>query len=63
MKFDDFLWFDLLACSRNCMGDVSRIQGELGYSKIIRNCYETPQAKGPQDAADGFLKHQTDSTK
>ena len=45
--------------SRNCMGDVSRIQGELGYSKIIRNCYETPQAKGPQDAAGEFRKHQT----
>jgi hypothetical protein len=36
--------------SRNCMGDVSRMQGELGYSKIIRNFYETSHAKGPQDA-------------
>jgi hypothetical protein len=46
--------------SRNCIGDVSRIQEELGYSKIIRNLYETSHAKGPQDAAGGFLKHQTD---
>ena len=46
--------------SRNCMDDVSRICGELGYSKFIRNFYETSHAKGPQDAAGGFLKHQAD---
>ena len=46
--------------SRNCMGDISRMQRELGYTKIIRNFYETSLAKEPQDAAGGFLKHQTD---
>jgi hypothetical protein len=46
--------------SRNCMGDVSRIHGELGYSKIIRNFYETSHEKGPQDATGGFVKHQAD---
>ena len=46
--------------NRNCMGDVSRIQGELGYSKIIRNFYETSHGKGPQDATGGFVKHQAD---
>jgi hypothetical protein len=46
--------------NRNFMGDVSRIHGELGYSKIIRNFYETSHAKGSQDAAGGFLKHQAD---
>ena len=42
------------------MGDVSRMHGELGYSKIIRNFHETSHAKGPQDAVGGFLKHQAD---
>ena len=46
--------------NRNCMGDVSCIHGELGYSKIIRNFYETTHAKGSQDAVGGFLKHQAD---
>jgi hypothetical protein len=32
--------------NRNFMGNVSRIHGELGYSKIIRNFYETSHAKG-----------------
>ncbi|CAG2255254.1 unnamed protein product [Mytilus edulis] len=47
--------------SRNCMGDVSFVaESELGYSKLIRNFFETSHAKGPQDAAGGFLKHQAD---
>jgi hypothetical protein len=29
--------------SRNCMGDVSRIHRELGYSNIIRHFNETSQ--------------------
>ena len=42
------------------MDDVSRIHGELGYSKISSIFYETSHTKGPQDAAGGFLKHQAD---
>jgi hypothetical protein len=40
------------------MGDVS-YSSNLGY-KLIRNYYETAHAKGPQDAAGGFLKNQAD---
>ena len=29
-----------------------------GYKTLIRNFYETSHAKGPQDAAGGFLKNQ-----
>lgn len=46
--------------SRNCMGDISTACGTLNYSKISRNFYETSHAKGPQDAAGGFLKKQAD---
>jgi hypothetical protein len=45
--------------SRNCMGDVS-MSADLGYDVLIRNYYETAHAKGPQDAAGGFLKNQAD---
>ena len=44
--------------SRLCMGDVS--YNTLGYKTLIRNCYETSHAEGPQDAAGGFLKNQAD---
>jgi hypothetical protein len=40
------------------MGDVS-YSSNSGY-KLIRNYYETAHAKGPQDAAGGFLKNQAD---
>jgi hypothetical protein len=32
----------------------------FGYRKIVRNFFETAHAKGPQDAAGGFLKNQAD---
>lgn len=46
--------------SRYCMGDVSTYFSAIGYSKIIRNFFETSHAKGPQDAAGGFIKRQAD---
>lgn len=44
--------------SRLCMGDTSH--SDLGYKTLKRNYHETSHAKGPQDAAGGFLKHQAD---
>lgn len=46
--------------SRKCMGDISCACEELKYKRIVRNYYETSHAKGPQDAAGGFLKRQAD---
>lgn len=46
--------------SRHCMGDVSESCSELGYDTLIRNFFETSHAKGPQDAAGGYLKNQID---
>ena len=46
--------------SRNCMGDISTACQHLNYASISRNFYETSHAKGPQDAAGGFLKKQAD---
>ncbi len=42
------------------MGDVSCSCADLHYDMLIRNFYETSHAKGPQDAAGGFLKRQAD---
>ena len=46
--------------SRHCFGEVSESVSEFGYTKIIRNFFETSHAKGPQDAAGGFFKNQAD---
>jgi hypothetical protein len=46
--------------SRHCLGDLLNSFREFGYRKIVRNFFETAHAKGPQDAAGGFLKNQAD---
>lgn len=46
--------------SRHCLGDLSRTVSELGYERIQRNYFETSHAKGPQDAAGGYVKRQAD---
>ncbi|CAC5393263.1 unnamed protein product [Mytilus coruscus] len=46
--------------SRHCMGDVSYSCSDFGYAKILRNYFETSHARGPQDAAGGFIKKQAD---
>ncbi|MES9904038.1 MAG: hypothetical protein ABW168_15355 [Sedimenticola sp.] len=46
--------------SRHCMGEIVNVKRNLGYSKLIRNYFETSHAKGIQDAAGGLLKHQAD---
>ncbi|CAG2226430.1 unnamed protein product [Mytilus edulis] len=46
--------------SRHCMGDVSNGQQDFGYDRLIRNYFETSHAKGPQDAAGGYVKRQAD---
>jgi hypothetical protein len=42
------------------MGDVSYSCSDFGYFKVIRNFFETSHARGPQDAAGGFIKKQAD---
>ena len=46
--------------SRNCFGLIKNICTEHHYDLFIRNYVETSHAKGPQDAAGGFLKNQVD---
>ncbi|CAC5391636.1 unnamed protein product [Mytilus coruscus] len=46
--------------SRNCFGMLTDICSKHGYELFIRNYFETSHAKGPQDAAGGFLKNQVD---
>ena len=46
--------------SRNCFGLIKNICTEHDYDLFIRNYFETSHAKGPQDAAGGFLKNQVD---
>jgi len=46
--------------SRNCFGTISHICADHDYDLFIRNFFETSHAKGPQDAAGGFLKSQVD---
>ena len=36
---------------RHCFGYVSESVSEFGFTKMIRNFFETSHAKGPQDAA------------
>ena len=45
--------------SRHCFGSLNVAAKELGVP-YIRNFYETAHAKGPQDAAGGFIKHAAD---
>lgn len=45
---------------RNCLGNLAESVNEFGYSKIIRNYFESSHGKGPQDAAGGLLKNQAD---
>ena len=42
------------------MGDVSYSCSDFGYSKVIRIFFETSPARGPQDAAGGFIKKEAD---
>ncbi|CAG2208510.1 unnamed protein product [Mytilus edulis] len=46
--------------SRHCLGHLRKTLDELGYVNFIRNFFETSHAKGPQDAAGGLIKNQTD---
>ena len=46
--------------SRVCYGELPQQLTKLGYKTLIRNFYETSHAKGPQDAAGGFIKRQAD---
>ena len=46
--------------SWNCFGNLAESVEEFGYSKIIRNFFESCHGKGPQDAAGGLLKNQAD---
>lgn len=46
--------------SRHCMGDFSFSCQDFGYREAVRNYYEPSHAKGPQDAAGGYIKHQAD---
>ena len=46
--------------SRHCMGDFSFGCRDFGYKEAIRNYFEPSHAKGPQDAAGGYIKHQAD---
>lgn len=46
--------------SRHCFGNLKQSLSDLGYSRLVRNFFETSHAKGPQDAAGGLIKNQTD---
>lgn len=46
--------------SRHCFEDVCDSVAKFSYVELIRNFFETSHAKGPQDAAGGFLKIQAD---
>ena len=48
--------------SRHCLDDLSFETTEYGYKVFHRNFFETSHAKGPQDAAGGFIKRQADIT-
>jgi hypothetical protein len=42
--------------SRHCVGNIAESFQDLGYSKLVRNFFESSHGKGPQDAAGGLLK-------
>ncbi|VDI47217.1 Hypothetical predicted protein [Mytilus galloprovincialis] len=46
--------------SRHCLGSLSTAIPDFGYKTFHRNFFETSHAKGPQDAAGGFIKRQAD---
>lgn len=46
--------------SRHCLGDISYATADFGYRRLKRNFFETAHGRGPQDAAGGFVKKQTD---
>jgi hypothetical protein len=46
--------------SRHCLGNLSFATTEYGYKVFHRTFFETNHAKGPQDAAGGFIKRQAD---
>ncbi|CAC5374365.1 unnamed protein product [Mytilus coruscus] len=46
--------------SRHCLGDLSYSREDFGFQEYFRNFFETSHAKGPQDAAGGFVKRQAD---
>jgi hypothetical protein len=47
-------------CSRNCVGNIVESFQDLGYSKLVRNFFESSHGRGPQDAAGGLLKNKAD---
>ncbi|XP_063425376.1 uncharacterized protein LOC134708659 [Mytilus trossulus] len=46
--------------SRHCLGSLSTAIPDFGYKIFHRHFFETSHAKGPQDAAGGFIKRQAD---
>jgi hypothetical protein len=46
--------------SRNCVGNIAESFQDLGYSKLVRNFFESSHGNGSQDAAGGLLKNQAD---
>jgi hypothetical protein len=46
--------------SRHCVGNIAESFQDLGYSKLVRNFFESSHGNGPQDAAGGLLKNQAD---
>jgi hypothetical protein len=46
--------------NRHCFGNLKQSLSDLGYSRLVRNFFETSHAKGPQDTVGGLIKHQTD---
>jgi hypothetical protein len=50
----------LMTNTINGFGFIKNICTEHDYDLFIRNYFETSHAKGPQDAAGGFLKNQVD---
>jgi hypothetical protein len=58
-------FYDGCSCqykSRHCFGNLKQSLSDLGYSRLVRNFFETSHAKGSQDAAGGLIKNQPDLT-
>ena len=58
-------FYDGCSCqykSRHCFGNLKQSLSDLGYSRLVRNFFETSHAKGSQDAAGGLIKKQPDLT-
>jgi hypothetical protein len=54
------LCYDTRYNLKKVFGLIKNICTEHGYDLFRRNYFETSHAKGPQDAAGGFLKNQVD---